>query len=243
MLREHTLALRKAKLGPDHPDTLSSMHSLANSYDALGRPAEALMLREHTLALRKAKLGPDHPDTLSSMHSLANSYTALGRQAEALQLREHTLALRKAMLGPDHPDTLSSMPGLADSSMNVQIDRNTGTAHWRSAIPNPDGLFLPGMSARVRLSASAPYKALLVAEQAVQVDGEAKFVWVVTGGNHVEKRRVNVGSFQDGLFSVKEGLKADDRVVLEWIRFHEGEKFELEEVPMPGDAPAGRNPH
>ena len=44
-LREQTLALRKAKLGPDHPDTLSSMNNLAVSYAALGRQAEALKLR------------------------------------------------------------------------------------------------------------------------------------------------------------------------------------------------------
>ena len=43
-LREETLALRKAKLGPDHPDTLTSMNNLAVSYAALGRHAEALKL-------------------------------------------------------------------------------------------------------------------------------------------------------------------------------------------------------
>ena len=31
-LYEETLALRKAKLGPDHPDTLQSMINLAQSY-------------------------------------------------------------------------------------------------------------------------------------------------------------------------------------------------------------------
>ena len=66
-LREETLALQKAKLGPDHPDTLSSMDNLAISYADLGRHADALKLREETLALTKAKLGPDHPDTLLSM--------------------------------------------------------------------------------------------------------------------------------------------------------------------------------
>ena len=30
-LHEETLALRKAKLGPDHPDTLSSMNNLATA--------------------------------------------------------------------------------------------------------------------------------------------------------------------------------------------------------------------
>ena len=118
-LHEETLALRKAKLGPDHPDTLVSMNNLANSYDALGRHAEALKLREETLALRKAKLGPDHPDTLLSMYNLANFYEALGRHAEALKLHEETLALRKAKLGPDHPDTLASMGGVASCLVAV----------------------------------------------------------------------------------------------------------------------------
>jgi serine/threonine protein kinase/tetratricopeptide (TPR) repeat protein len=102
-------------LGPDHPDTLHSMHCLARSYAALGQFAEALALREETLARRKATLGPDHPDTLRSMHCLACSYADAGRRADALALREETLALMKARLGPDHPDTLRSMYSLAIS--------------------------------------------------------------------------------------------------------------------------------
>jgi serine/threonine protein kinase len=112
---QRALDLRKAELGPDHPDTLLSMNNLAISYDKLGRYVEALGLREETLALQKGKLGPDHPDTLRSMHNLASSYHALGRHAEALKLREETLALRKAKLGPNHPDTLRSMHNLANS--------------------------------------------------------------------------------------------------------------------------------
>jgi len=110
---EAARALYTRHRGPDHPDTLQSMHNLANSYAALGRHADALKLREETLALRRAKLGPSHSDTLASMHSLANSYEALGRLGDALKLREETLALRKAQLGPDHPDTFKSMNNLA----------------------------------------------------------------------------------------------------------------------------------
>jgi serine/threonine protein kinase len=109
--RARTLYTRH--LGPDHPDTLKSMHALARSYHALGRYAEALQLKEETLARRQARLGPDHPDTLKSMSSLACGYHAVGRYAEALQLCEKTLALRKVRLGPDHPDTLHNMHNLA----------------------------------------------------------------------------------------------------------------------------------
>jgi tetratricopeptide (TPR) repeat protein len=119
-------ALQKAGLGPDHPDTLNTMNSLANSYHALGRHAEALELCEETLALRKAKLGPDHPDTITSMNNLATSYFAMGRHAEALKLHEETLALRKAKLGSDHPDTLASRLGVASGL--VQLGRGAEAA-------------------------------------------------------------------------------------------------------------------
>jgi serine/threonine protein kinase/tetratricopeptide (TPR) repeat protein len=104
-LHEETLALRKAKLGPDHPDTLTSMSNLANSYDSLGRYDDALKLREDALARQKAKLGPAHRLTLRTMHSLGNSYMLHDRFLDELKLREETLTLMKATLGPQHPFT------------------------------------------------------------------------------------------------------------------------------------------
>jgi serine/threonine protein kinase/tetratricopeptide (TPR) repeat protein len=112
---ERTIDLRRRHLGPDHPDTLTSMNSLALCYAGLGRHAEAVKLYEETLALQKAKLDPDHPNTLKCMNNLANSYAGLGRHAEAVKLHEETLALMKAKLGPDHPNTLDSMHNLAES--------------------------------------------------------------------------------------------------------------------------------
>jgi tetratricopeptide (TPR) repeat protein len=113
-LREETLKLMKAKLGPDHPDTVRSMTGLANSYDAASRTQEAMRLREETLKLMKDKLGPDHPDTLTSMNNLALSYAATGRSQEALKLFEEALHLQKVKFGPDHPDTLRTMNNLAN---------------------------------------------------------------------------------------------------------------------------------
>jgi len=112
---ETARALYTRHRGPDHRDTLSSIHNLARSYSSLGRNAEALKLNEATLALRKAKLGPDHPDTVTSMNNLAANYASLGRHAEALKLREETLALWRTKLGRDHPLTLVGMNNLARS--------------------------------------------------------------------------------------------------------------------------------
>src|ERR1041384_2449581 len=69
-LHEEVLKLRKARLGPDHPDTLTSMHNLAGAYRVANKLDEALLLYAETLKRRTAKLGADHPTTLTSMDSL-----------------------------------------------------------------------------------------------------------------------------------------------------------------------------
>jgi tetratricopeptide (TPR) repeat protein len=120
-LFEQTLKVRKAKLGPDHPDTLNSMDNLAIVYQDAGKLDMALPLYEVTLKLRKAKIGPDHPDTLKSMSHLAGAYRLTHKPDLALPLFEEALRLRKAKQGPDHADTLSSMSDLAQSL--VQLDR------------------------------------------------------------------------------------------------------------------------
>jgi hypothetical protein len=50
-LREETLALRKARLGPDHPATLNSEWEVVESLVALHRPTEALPRIDALLAL------------------------------------------------------------------------------------------------------------------------------------------------------------------------------------------------
>ena len=60
-LFEETLALMKAKLGPDHPDTLTSMNNLAMGYQAAGKLDKALPLYEETLALRRPSSAPTTP--------------------------------------------------------------------------------------------------------------------------------------------------------------------------------------
>ena len=112
-LLEETLKLHKAKLGPEHPDTLTSMNNLGQAYRYAGKLDLALPLLEETLKLRKAKLGPEHPNTLISMGSLVSAYQAAGKLDLALPLLEETLKLRKAKLGPEHPNTLIMMGGLA----------------------------------------------------------------------------------------------------------------------------------
>jgi eukaryotic-like serine/threonine-protein kinase len=121
---EAARAIYTTHRGPEHPDTLAAMHSLADSYIDIGRQADALKLAEATLALRKTNLGPKHPDTLAAMQGLANCMDSLARYTEAIKLGEETLALRKTNLGHGHPDTLHTMLRLANcySSVGRNLD-------------------------------------------------------------------------------------------------------------------------
>jgi tRNA A-37 threonylcarbamoyl transferase component Bud32 len=112
---ERALALRRQALGSDHPDTLTSMSSLANAYWYAGRLTDAVTLHQETLKRRQAKLGPDHLDTLESMNSLALAYHDSGRLAEALPLYEESLKRLQTKHGFDHPDSLTYMNNLASA--------------------------------------------------------------------------------------------------------------------------------
>jgi hypothetical protein len=77
----------RRRLGPDHPDTLSSRNSLAIAYRDAGRTTEAITMHEQTLTAYQRVLGPDHPHTLNSRNNLAIAYRVAGRTAEADQLK------------------------------------------------------------------------------------------------------------------------------------------------------------
>ena len=110
---ERALDLRRRVLGPEHPNTLKSMNSLANVYEVEGKYAQAETLASQTLEIKRRVLGPEHSDTLKSMNSLANVYDDEGKFAQAEALASQTLEIERRVLGPEHRDTLKSMNNLA----------------------------------------------------------------------------------------------------------------------------------
>jgi serine/threonine protein kinase/tetratricopeptide (TPR) repeat protein len=111
---ERALELRQPLLGPEHPDTLTSMQNLAIAYHGQGKYVAAAALSAQTLEIRKRVLGAEHADTLISMNRLANTYHRQGKTAEAAALHVQTLEIRKRVLGAEHHDTLTSTSNLAN---------------------------------------------------------------------------------------------------------------------------------
>ena len=97
------------------------------------------------------------------------------------------------------------------------IDRSTGTIRGRAQFRNLDGIFTPGMFARIQVPASPPYEALLVPDAAIGTEQARKFVYVVGPDNVVSQKFLTLGQLSDNLRVVKDGLLSDDRVIVNGI--------------------------
>ncbi|KAK4241610.1 hypothetical protein C8A03DRAFT_30191 [Achaetomium macrosporum] len=110
---EQAAGWRRAVLGLEHPDTLTSMANLASTYLNQGRWKEAEALGVQVMETKKRVLGLEHPDTLTSMANLAWTYRNQGRWKEAEALFVQVMATSARVLGEEHPNTLASMHNLA----------------------------------------------------------------------------------------------------------------------------------
>jgi membrane fusion protein (multidrug efflux system) len=102
-----------------------------------------------------------------------------------------------------------------------QIDRllstNTGTLTVKASFDNPDNVLLPGMFARAKLSGEVIPNAILVPQRAVQQLLDKSFVIVVGADNKSETRAVTLGEKVGSFWIIKDGLTADDTVVVEGL--------------------------
>lgn len=114
-------------------------------------------------------------------------------------------------------ETKPSREGTVDFLDN-RLDVGTGTLRGRGLVPNKDLSILPGQFARVRVLGSAPYEALLLPDTAIATDQSRKVVFVVKADDTVEMRPVVLGPLDDGLRVIREGLKADDRVIVDGLQ-------------------------
>lgn len=124
-------------------------------------------------------------------------------------------------VSPDVSITLSDGTVYPLDGRIVESDRalsqNTGTLTLKALFGNPDGLLLPGMFARVRLTGEIVPNAILVPQRAVQQLLGKSFVMVVNENGKSEARTVTLGDKVGSYYIVKDGLTAADLVVVEGL--------------------------
>ena len=119
-----------------------------------------------------------------------------------------------------------------------QLDPATGTIRGRAIFRNPDGLFTPGLFARIKLLGSGQYNAILINDRAVATDQNQKFVLVLGEDKTLSYRPVKIGRTVQGLRVVLDGLKPGETIVVNGIqRVRPGMSVSPQTVPMDEDVP------
>ncbi len=135
-------------------------------------------------------------------------------------LRYRELARNGERASSDNPVRvgLASENGFPHSGamnfVNNQVDAATGTINVRATVPNPDGVFVPGLYARVQLEGRAEYVAMLIDGKAIMTDQDRKYVYVLGTEDKAKRKDIVLGSVHDGLRVVQSGLDANDKVIV-----------------------------
>jgi multidrug efflux system membrane fusion protein len=174
---------------------------------------------------------------------------------EPTMLQIHEL-VRQGKFGPaspEHPPMIPFHLQLANEKgfpheatldfVNNQLDQATATLLIRAVFTNPrpangPRVFSPNNFVRVRVPTSALYQARLVSPEAVGTDQDLRYLYVVDGDNKVVRHNVKLGTLQDGLQVIAEGLEPGERVIVKGLqRVQQGATVNPTLVPMPMPPP------
>ncbi|MES1982522.1 MAG: efflux RND transporter periplasmic adaptor subunit [Pseudomonadota bacterium] len=99
--------------------------------------------------------------------------------------------------------------------VNNQIDTDTGTLQLKARIPNSKHTLWPGQYVNVRLMLGELKQALTVPAAAVQRSQSGTYVFVVRDDQSAQIQPVQVLQIEGGKAVITQGLKADEKIVLD----------------------------
>jgi len=169
------------------------------------------------------------PDPVLVRFSLSeNEYLRLvkNESAAASQPDEHALqiALEDGSIYPFRGKVVQSDRGLASG---------TGTLTLKAQFPNPKGMLLPGMFARVQAVTETRSDAILVPQRAVQDLMGKPMITVVGEGEKAEMRAVVTGVRIGRMWLIEDGLKSGERIIVDGVqKVRPGEMVKAEIVSI-----------
>ncbi len=137
------LAMHRALLGPDHPETIRTLKALAPLRYWEGDLAGAERLFREVLASFRRTLGENHQETAAAMGHVGQVLRARGSYREAEPLLVRALAIRRDLLGDSHSDVALSLASLA-TLRQEQGDYSAAEPLVREALAISRKLLEPG---------------------------------------------------------------------------------------------------
>ncbi len=228
LLDEHAIA----------EQTVATQKSLVESYEAAaGAKAAAIRLANENLAdtdiyaPMSGQLGVDDvavgtfvsagQTTLVTIGSL-NPIFAQFSISETEYLKFMTVQSMSADHNPMQVSiTLADGKEYPFAGRIVETDRelanNTGSLVMKAILPNPSGLLMPGMFARVKLTGETIPNAILVPQRAIQQLLGKSFVMVVGEDGKSQIKNVELGQQIGSYYIITSGLTGKEDVIIEGL--------------------------
>lgn len=125
-------------------------------------------------------------------------------------------------------------------TVDNQIDPTTGTTRLKAVYDNRDGALFPNQFVNIRLLVDTLHGQVIIPEAAVQRGAEGTFVYVVTPQNKAQVRKVNTGITEANNVTVRSGVNAGDRVVIDGAeKLQNGSEVRIRPVGAGPAQPAG----
>jgi RND family efflux transporter MFP subunit len=111
------------------------------------------------------------------------------------------------------PSLNRTFPGKV-TRFSVDVEEDTRTMHTEVDVPNPNRILVPGSYAEATLMLDKLDHVLTVPQEAVNIAGDKRTVWVVDPSNKVEQRTVTTGLETPNDIQVLSGLREGEMVAV-----------------------------
>lgn len=111
------------------------------------------------------------------------------------------------------PSLDRTFPGKV-ARFSVDVEEDTRTMHTEVDVPNPMRVLVPGLYAEATLTIDREKSVLAVPQEAVNVAGDNRSVWVIDPQNKVEQRTISTGVETPQYVQVVSGLRQGEMVAV-----------------------------
>ncbi len=218
------LALAKAKL--DKANAEVKMAETHLGFTDINAPFDGIM--DH-LAVRNGSL-LDEGSLLTTLSDISKLWVYFNvPEAEYLDYKMHNSGddrTKKVQLKMANAQ-IFNQTGVIET-IEADFDNTAGNIEFRATFANPDKLLRHGETGTILMV--KPYNnALLIPQKATFQVMDKNYVYVINKEDKLEQRLINIEAELPHLFIVKDGLKDDDKILLEGLRkVHAGEEVKID---------------
>ena len=116
-------------------------------------------------------------------------------------------------------------------TIEADFDNTDGNIEFRATFENPDKVLRHGQTGTILMAKPYP-NAMLIPQKATFEILDKTYVYVINQEDKLEQRLIEIDAELPHLFIVKNGLKDDDKILIDGLRkVHAGEKVEINFIP------------